>query len=214
MTIGTYEFYNTLNNKSYIGSSFNIEKRKIKHLRDLRKNKHFNKHLQRSFNKYGEHNFVFTVIEICDEDITDNDLRNKESLLIEQRGLKNCYNECPVGGSTKGRMHSEETKNKISKKNLGRKINREIVKYLRNINLGRKHSEASKKNMSLSKIGCKIDSTRKVVLQIDMHTKEVLQEFSCGQEASIATHIDSASISRVCNNKAKQAGGYIWQFKK
>lgn len=51
------------NNKFYIGSSINIDKRIKDHIRSLNKNKHHNSHLQRAWNEYGENNFKFEVIE-------------------------------------------------------------------------------------------------------------------------------------------------------
>jgi len=60
-----YKITNLLNAKVYIGSSVNIKKRKQSHFRDLRKKKHYNPHLQNSFNKHGIDNFEFEIIEEC-----------------------------------------------------------------------------------------------------------------------------------------------------
>lgn len=64
MTVGIYKIYNTLTSKIYIGQSINIERRLKAHLNSLNKNKHYNKHLQNSFNKYKEF-FIFETIECC-----------------------------------------------------------------------------------------------------------------------------------------------------
>jgi predicted GIY-YIG superfamily endonuclease len=48
---GVYEIKNTLNNKRYIGSSVNIQKRWYAHKRMLNLNTHPNKHLQAAWNK-------------------------------------------------------------------------------------------------------------------------------------------------------------------
>ena len=60
---GIYVIRNIVNDNIYIGSSVNIKKRFCQHRNSLRKNKHHNKYLQRSWNKYGEENFEFVVIE-------------------------------------------------------------------------------------------------------------------------------------------------------
>ncbi len=60
---GVYAIINKINNKFYIGSSIGIQTRWWNHLADLRQNKHENPHLQNSFNKYGEENFCFQIIE-------------------------------------------------------------------------------------------------------------------------------------------------------
>lgn len=43
---GIYQIYNPINNKRYIGSSINVERRLKEHLRNLEKNRHSNNHLQ------------------------------------------------------------------------------------------------------------------------------------------------------------------------
>ena len=91
---GIYAIINKVNNKIYIGSSKNIYNRKAQHYSELRGNYHENKFLQRSWNKYGENNFEFRVIEIVE---------NIDKLLeVEQKyidkyydGGKNCYNMNP-----------------------------------------------------------------------------------------------------------------------
>lgn len=49
---GVYQIYNPINNKRYIGSSINVERRLKEHLRNLKKNTHCNVHLQSAYNKY------------------------------------------------------------------------------------------------------------------------------------------------------------------
>jgi group I intron endonuclease len=66
MSIGIYYIKNTINGKLYIGKSKNIENRIRDHIKELYRNKHANKHLQTSFNKYGIDNFQFETIEIFD----------------------------------------------------------------------------------------------------------------------------------------------------
>jgi group I intron endonuclease len=67
--IGIYRIKNLKNKKCYYGSSKNIEKRWRTHLNNLKNGKHHNDHLQRSWDKYGEDNFVFELVEECDETI-------------------------------------------------------------------------------------------------------------------------------------------------
>ena len=60
-----YRITNTINNKCYIGQTKDYEQRFAEHKRLLRRNKHQNPHLQSAWNKYGEKNFSFDVIEYC-----------------------------------------------------------------------------------------------------------------------------------------------------
>lgn len=88
---GVYVIKNLVNNKVYVGSSKNLYARELEHFRNLKNNKHENKHLQRAYNKYGRDNFAFEVIEFCKEE---------ERFLLEQKyidkyyGRDNCYNVC------------------------------------------------------------------------------------------------------------------------
>jgi group I intron endonuclease len=64
--IGVYRIKNKINKKCYYGSSKNIEKRWKTHLNQLKNKKHVNSILQRAWNKYGEDNFIFEVVEECE----------------------------------------------------------------------------------------------------------------------------------------------------
>lgn len=63
--IGIYKIKNIVSGKHYYGSSKNIEERFKRHIRDLRNNTHHNIHLLRAWQKYGERNFIFEVVEEC-----------------------------------------------------------------------------------------------------------------------------------------------------
>jgi group I intron endonuclease len=65
--VGVYRIRNLINQKSYYGSSKNIHKRWVTHNKQLKNNTHDNQILQRAWNKYGEKNFVFEIIEECSE---------------------------------------------------------------------------------------------------------------------------------------------------
>lgn len=71
---GIYQIINLKNGKRYVGKSKNLYRRKYQHLGELNSNKHNNKYLQNSYNKYGSNNFLFEVIEFCDI----NNLSNRE----------------------------------------------------------------------------------------------------------------------------------------
>ena len=60
---GIYKILNIINNKIYIGSAVNIDRRWSEHKSLLTNNKHHSKYLQNSFNKYGTENFLFEVVE-------------------------------------------------------------------------------------------------------------------------------------------------------
>jgi group I intron endonuclease len=68
MKTGIYQIKNIINKKCYIGSSKNINRRWDRHRYGLRSNNHENVLLQRAWNKYGEENFIFEIIEECEQD--------------------------------------------------------------------------------------------------------------------------------------------------
>jgi group I intron endonuclease len=64
---GIYQIRCLVNDKVYIGSAKDFSWRWGSHLYDLRKGTHVNPHLQRSFDKHGEINFVFEIVEFLGE---------------------------------------------------------------------------------------------------------------------------------------------------
>ena len=68
---GIYAIRNIINKKVYIGQSNDIEKRFSNHKYELRNNIHFNQHLQKAWNKYGETAFEFFILEECSLDKLD-----------------------------------------------------------------------------------------------------------------------------------------------
>lgn len=109
---GIYYIENQINNKKYIGQSNNIKDRWRRHISELNKNKHHNDYLQKSWNKYGENNFVFEIIEYCSIENLD----DREQYWI------NFYNtmdrdfgyNLKTGGQNGGSVMSDETKEKMS----------------------------------------------------------------------------------------------------
>ena len=77
---GIYGIKNLINNKMYIGQAIDIYRRWKEHTTDLNKGIHYNLHLQRSWNLYGQDNFEFLILEICSED----ELNSKEMFYVEQ----------------------------------------------------------------------------------------------------------------------------------
>lgn len=81
---GVYMFKCINTNKVYIGSTTqSFEKRHNQHIYTLKKEKHKNKYLQSAFNKYGEDNFKFEILEI---------VTNKELIFEREQYWMNYYN--------------------------------------------------------------------------------------------------------------------------
>lgn len=112
--IGVYQLFNIINNKIYVGSSIDLNRRKQEHFRLLHKNKHPNTYLQNAWNKYGEDNFRFIVLETTDDISKIRQLEQKwldeTKCYLHEYG----YNMLPKADSPLGYKHSEETKEKRS----------------------------------------------------------------------------------------------------
>ncbi len=122
---GIYKIENIINGNVYIGQSKDVRNRMYSHKSELKKNKHCNIHLQRAWNKYGEDNFKFIILEECNQEEID----QKEIIYINKyNSYKNGYNR-DLGGKC-GNVHSEETiiKLKKSKENISDEI-RENMRY-------------------------------------------------------------------------------------
>jgi len=120
---GIYKIINKVNGKYYVGSSCDIltdswSGRWFQHKYLLMKNKHHNIKLQRSWNKYGENNFQFLIIE----KLPIESLLKVEQIYLDKAKLemKNCYNVsfdayCP----TRGRKLSMKTRKRMSESKMG-----------------------------------------------------------------------------------------------
>lgn len=143
-----YQIKNKINGKIYIGSAVNFDRRKYHHIYLLNKNIHRNLKLQNSWNKHGEDNFEFYILEKV---IEKENLFCREQHWMDLLGcVENGYNIATIAGSTfgiklknprpinhskrVGYRHTEETKKKISQSRLGKTVIRK-----RSINLLNKY---------------------------------------------------------------------------
>lgn len=92
----------------YIGSTTqSFRERWGEHYRLLKHNNHSNQHLQNAWNKYGENQFRFSILEIILKDDMQNILQ-QEQRYIDEFGVNNLYNICPKAGSTYGIKQSRK----------------------------------------------------------------------------------------------------------
>jgi len=146
---GIYKIVNKVSGKYYVGSSKNIEDRWSQHKADLRNNNHKNDYLQNSWNKHGENNFDFLIVEEIEP--------IKQKLLeIEQKYLDIVNAEKEKSYNLKfiaeGGDISEYSRNKISKSNKGKILSEETK---------RKISDATKRMMNSPEMFSKMSKARK-----------------------------------------------------
>jgi group I intron endonuclease len=82
MKSGIYSFKSITNGRMYIGLSCDVYYRKRKHIELLKRGAHCNCHLQAHFNKYGEQDLQFEIIEHCPV----SDLEAREMYWIDKLG--------------------------------------------------------------------------------------------------------------------------------
>lgn len=86
MSAYIYGIKNKINNLYYIGQTINKNTRKWRHFNELKNGSHPNQHLQNSYNKNGEENFEFIILEKV-EDYSK--IKERENFWIDKIGYYN-----------------------------------------------------------------------------------------------------------------------------
>ena len=197
---GVYRIVNNINCKLYIGSSIHVNKRLYEHKSTLKSNSHHNSHLQRAWNKYGEENFSFEILETIDGDIDT--LRKREQYWIDyykSYDLNAGYNISHSAVGNSGHEISEETKEKIRNKTSG------VLNHF----YGKSHTEETRKKMSENHANVSSGNhpRAKSVLCVELD-----MIFDCTRDAERKLGVNHAHISACCKGRRKTAGGYHWYY--
>ena len=100
---GIYKITCKINNKVYIGSTEVCFKQRFKkHKQRLRNNYHENDYLQKSWNKYGEDNFIFEILEEISDKSKVKEIEQTYLNEYISKGKKFCFNlsKSAIGGNT------------------------------------------------------------------------------------------------------------------
>ncbi len=185
---GIYRILNLINNKSYVGSAVSIMLRFSVHKTLLKKNKHFNKHLQASYNKYGIYNFKFEILEVV-RNVKSLEGREKFHIKkIKSNNTKFGYNKRIDCTTNLGMKASEQKKINLSLSHIGIK-------------------RTKKANLKI------IKSQYKEVYKISLNGK-ILKKYKSIKEAAKKNKTHHQSISACCRNKLNFTSGYYWCFVK
>lgn len=229
-----YKIQNLNTNEIYIGSAINFAKRKYYHLYDLKNNKHHSIILQNSFNKHGEENFEFSVIE---EVYEKENLIKREQYYIDT--LKPKYNCSKTAGSPLGVKHTLQARLNMSKAHLGKKLTTESVakRTLKQSgenhwSYGKKRPEETKKKVSdgvklyyenggvhhqqnkLVSDEVKIKISETLMIPILQFSKDgtLIKEWKGTIEAAKNLNLHGTGITACLKGKLKTSGGFIWKY--
>ena len=156
---GIYFILNKISLKLYIGSAVYLVARKSKHFTDLAKNKHYNEHLQRAYNKYGHEAFDFIIIEFVER---SNLIEREAYYIAKHRATEEefGYNKCAIHNGMTGRKHSAETIEKMKISQKGKTHSEETKRKISLIQTGRKNNYPKRKSSS-EETKAKISATMK-----------------------------------------------------
>lgn len=191
MNSGIYKISCSANAKFYIGSAKNFNVRWSNHKSMLKRNCHGNRHLQHTWNKYGEDIFKFDIIEYCNID----KLIEREQFYIDN--LKPTFNIAKVAGNTLGVLHSKESKLKISKAKTGIKLTIEHKNKISQVNKGkifRLDKKHSKEEIAKRAAACR---------KLDKWPHEKGNKCNCPEcnaKHSLIRKLKKAQIAKMLNN--------------
>lgn len=238
MKSGIYKILNKINNKLYVGSAVNINNRWYLHKSRLKNKKHDNQYLQNAWDKYGESNFLFEVIEFCEREVLI-EREQKYIDLYKSWDRKSGYNIAKIAGNTTGCFHTEETKKLIKENNKSStKEVKEKLKQYWSISKNRKYQSKKRKDFLSKKENRQhLSKTmteyyrknpqkklfgkdnpaygkkyrNKPVERIDPSTGEIKEYESIRDTAKDG--YESTTVGKVCRGKLKTHKGYFWKFK-
>lgn len=187
--IGIYKITNLINKKVYVGQTKeSFQKRYWMHCWKLKKGEHDNLYLQRAWNKYGEHNFVFEIIEILPQNIID---EREKFWIAYYREKTGCYS-IQDGGQPKNLVFyvSSESRKRQGDKNRERMI-------------GKKLSEETRKKMSESRTGKRIKRKTEVITEDQARKiKELLVNGKSTKEIQLEINVPYRYINNILSNNA------------
>jgi len=197
MASGVYEIVNLMNGKRYVGSSGELEKRRIAHFSMLRLDTHLNGPLQYDWNEYGETAFEFLIVGHC----SPKGLVGKEQERMDMYDFDSLYNLSPTAGSNLGFKHSDEARANMSAGQLRREGNER--------RFGQVRSEETRARMSAAAKGKeKSDETRArmSIAQSNRSAETRAKISAAASNLSIETRAKrSASMKKMWERKRTEA---------
>lgn len=215
-----------MTNKYYIGSAIDFDERWRLHLQAFKSINHHNRHMQRAWDKYGELQFGFFILEItADMEVREQYWIDKLDATNRHRG----YNICKAGRNRYGVKASEETRRKLSEShkghkqsaetrakmsasqlgnqvNKGRKWSSEAIEKRRLANIGQKRSEEGRKNIS--------ESLKGRIVSLETREKMRLAKLGRKHSEQAKSNMRGHVISEETRKKLSLAAQKQWALQK
>lgn len=185
---GIYCIENLVNGKKYVGQSIDIYYRWKEHIDALNKGEHYNVHLQRSWNLYGQENFKFSIVEKCSVE----ELNQKEMFYVDKfDAYHNGYNQTRGGDGSVGYRHEKAVIEKMCQ------IQQQRFKDIKNREVLRDAHEFESKP----------------IYQIDFNGN-IVQEWQSVNWAAKALNLQVVAICNALKHRQRKKtyAGYVWVY--
>lgn len=233
-TTGVYgiRFLNSENDKVYIGSASKAGSKRIyengfhhrwdRHLSKLRLQKHHSPKLQNAYNKYGEENLVFFIIEECFPEVC---VGREQFYIDEFKSFDYGYNCRPNAVSFLGFKHSEKSKLKmsLSKKTERDKIASQIIEMYKSgltyrqidleIGIGRRRIKNILQENGFTDIRNRSDYVKIRVYQYDKNGNFIkIYESACHAEVESDGLFKESGVRRTARGEQITTHGYYFSY--
>lgn len=205
---GIYCIENLVNGKKYIGQSTNICKRLKSHISDLSRREHSNKYLQNSWDKYGEDNFDFYMLEFCDIDLLD----DREIFYINLLKTQNedyGYNLANGGRVNRGWKFTEDQRRHMSEAHIGKRLSDSCRQHM-----CESHRRAIELGLWKPCIQQLIEVNEKQKVPINCYDRngDLINTYASIHDASRDLNLEATNISKCLVGKHKTCGNFIFYY--
>lgn len=174
-----YTILNRLNYKMYVGQTQNPKNRWSSHRSVANSDKAYLP-VHRALKKYGATNFQYSIIDVLNSQEEANEAEEFWIAQLDSRG-KEGYNLASGGSSNSGWHHSEESKEKIARSNLGKKKPKSLEqrKLLSDLMTGRQITWAQKISESQTKFPAEMESKIVSEYRVGASCKSLGNKYGC-----------------------------------